>query len=146
MAKYKENSLILSGKHCPYCDCSTELVSGDAIYPQYARQAVRPDFLDKKYYRCIKNHDHYVGTCNDNVTSLGRVADAELRYWKHQGHEVFNPLSRGANRKFRNTNDAYRWLSEKMNLPSSQTHFGMFDVEQCKRAIEFCKELNKNKI
>jgi hypothetical protein len=133
---------ILNGYHCPYCDCETKLVKGDEVYPSWVRETPRPKFLDKKYYICVNNSDHYVGTYKDNTTSLGRVADKELRRLKNQGHNMFDPLWRDKTH-FKNQREAYKWLSTKMNIPLEHTHFGMFTIEQCKIAIEHCMLLNK---
>ncbi|WP_322786172.1 zinc-finger-containing protein [Agathobaculum desmolans] len=32
------------------------------------------------------------------------------------------------------------WLAEQMELPVEQTHIGMFDIAQCKRAIKIVQE------
>jgi hypothetical protein len=134
------NFKILHGRFCPYCGCETKLVEGDEVYPNWTKETPRPKFLDKKYYVCIKNSDHYVGTYSDNITSLGRVADKELRRLKNEGHNTFDPLWKEKT-YFKNQGEAYKWLSKKMNLPLEHTHFGMFTVEQCKKAIEYCKIL-----
>jgi len=104
----------------------------------------RPKFLDKKYYMCIVNFDHYVGTYSDNITSLGRVADKELRKLRNQGHTTFDPLWRNKTH-FKNQKKAYNWLSEKMNIPLEFTHFGMFTIEQCLEAIQHCMNLTNEK-
>ncbi|MDC1266634.1 DUF3268 family zinc-finger domain-containing protein [Crocinitomicaceae bacterium] len=132
---------IRSGKLCPYCEVGTELVSGDIIYPYRSKDIPRPKFLDKKYYVCTNNKDHYVGTYKDNVTALGRLADAELRTLKSEGHAVFDPLWKDL-KTFKSQKDAYHWLSKEMNLSIEFTHFGMFSVTQCIKAIEKCKELS----
>lgn len=38
---------------------------------------------------------------------------------------------------------AYRWLAQEMRLPKSYTHIGLFDKEQCQRAIAVVNELLK---
>ena len=86
------NFKILNGQRCAYCDCETKLVSGDVIYPHRTKEIPRPNFLDKKYYVCIENSDHYVGTYADNKTSLGRIANNELLKLKNEGHAIFVPL------------------------------------------------------
>lgn len=135
---------ILKGQLCPYCNCETKLVSGEMVYPNWTKESPRPKFLDKKYYMCVVNSDHYVGTHSDNKTSLGRIADKELRKFKNQGHNMFDPLWRNKTH-FKNQKEAYKWLSEKMHLSIDFTHFGMFTIEQCKEAIEYCKYIeNKN--
>jgi hypothetical protein len=69
---------------------------------------------------------------------MGRLADRHLRYWKHRAHEAFDKLWKTPNRL--NRKDAYKWLAEKMSLPRSKCHIGMFDVEQCKTVIQLCGE------
>ena len=70
--------------------------------------------------------NHYVGTYGDNVTALGRLADAELRVLKSEGHAVFDPLWK-ERKIFKSRKRPYEWLSKEMNLPIELTHFGMFD-------------------
>lgn len=131
---------IIKGEICPYCQCGTKLVSGDEVYPHRLNDEPRPKFMDKKYYMCLLDSNHYVGTYSDNITSLGRLADAELRKLKNKGHKVFDPLWR-EHKLFSSQNDAYKWLSEIMEIPQEYTHFGMFTMEQCMEAIEHCKQL-----
>lgn len=131
---------ILEGRFCPYCNCETKLVSGEKVYPQRIKDDPRPSFLDKKYYVCNENSDHYVGTYADNKTSLGIVADKELRKLKNLGHKTFDPLWKEKTH-FKKQKQAYKWLSEKMNLPLKYTHFGMFTNEQCIEAIKCCINL-----
>ncbi|HRK26075.1 MAG TPA: zinc-finger-containing protein [Chitinophagales bacterium] len=132
---------IINGTLCPYCQCATKLVNGEVIYPHKVQDIPRPKYLDKMYYVCILNKDHYVGTYHDNKTSLGRLADTELRRWKNLGHRTFDVLWK-EKKVFHSSENAYKWLSDKMGLPGELTHFGMFTVEQCKQAIEFCNELS----
>lgn len=136
---------IISGEICPYCHCETKLVLGDEIYPHRVNITPREKFLDKNYYVCTQNPDHYVGTYSDNQKSLGRLADAELRKWKNLGHKAFDPLWKEKPKFFESQQRAYDWLSEKMNLPLRLTHFGMFTIEQCKQAIELCEELRRER-
>ena len=131
---------IIKGEICPYCSCSTQLVDGELIYPHKLSENPRPKYLDKKYYLCLENKDHYVGTYADNITSLGRLANASLRKLKNEGHNIFDPLWKEKN-IFNSQKQAYDWLSEKMELPLAYTHFGMFTEEQCQKAITFCKEI-----
>lgn len=100
------NLKIIKGQLCTYCNCETKLANGDVIYKQWIKETPRPKFLNQKYYVCIKNSDHYVGTYGDNVTSLGRIADKELRKFKHRGHNIFDPLWRNKS-YFNNQKDAY---------------------------------------
>lgn len=72
------------------------------------------------------------------ISRLGRLANAELRYWKKEAHAAFDPLWKyGRFKGYRNA--AYAWLAERMGLPVEKTHIGMFDVRECKKAIQICR-------
>lgn len=123
---------IIKGRICPYCNCETILVSDKEIYGPNSN-------FGGMYYKCILNNDHYVGTYGDKKTSLGRLADKELRQWKMKGHNTFDPLWK-TKKYFKNQRVAYYWLSRKMELPIEYTHFGMFTIDQCKQAIDLLNE------
>jgi hypothetical protein len=130
---------ILKGEICPYCNCKTELVSDKAIYGEGSNYG-------GMYYQCELVKDHYVGTYSDNITSLGRIADRELRKLKMQGHKAFDPLWKSAPKYFSSRPKAYHWLSKKMGIEISETHFGMFDNQQCKDAVQYCQSLKHSKL
>ena len=134
---------IIQGEICPYCNCKTNLVSGELIYPEKLNKIPRPSYFDKKFFQCSNDPNHYVGTYKDNLTSLGRLADTELRGWKNNGHNAFDPLWKNKTH-FKSQKKAYQWLSIKMKLPIEVTHFGMFSKEQCELAIKFCNQLINN--
>ena len=46
-------------------------------------------------------------------------------------HVLVNKIAAERGRR----NAAYGWLAQKMGLPVEQTHIGMFDVAQCRKAI-----------
>lgn len=109
---------------CPYCGRQAEYVNSKVVYGRSYGMI----------YLC-RNCLAYVGVHKGTDKPLGRLANAELRYWKQRAHAVFDPLwQRGRFRGRRN--DAYNWLSQKMGLPIEQTHIGMFDVAECQRAIQ----------
>ena len=141
----EEFKRIIKGEVCPYCNCGTKLVSGEIIYPEKLNKIPRPKYLDKMFYQCSIEPNHYVGTYNDNLTSLGRLADTELRRLRNKGHNTFDPLWR-EDKLFKSQKAAAKWLSKKMKLPIEYTHFGMFTIEQCKEAIAFCEEFKKETI
>jgi hypothetical protein len=134
---------VISGKICPYCECETKLVGGEVIFPHRTSENPKPPFLLKKYYVCIKNQDHYVGTYSDNLKSLGRLADPVLRNLRSEGHKVFDPLWKEQG-VFKTQRKAYEWLSISMDIPFRYTHFGMFSVEQCNEAIRLVTETYGN--
>ena len=79
----------------------------------------------------------WVGVHRGTDTPLGRLADADLRKLRKIAHAFLDRMWRG-NRNMTRA-DVYRWLSEKMGLPVEETHIGLFDLEQCRKAIDFCK-------
>lgn len=92
--------------------------------------------------------DAYVGVHKGTSNALGRLANKELRYWKKEAHSKFDPIwmldvENGCS-KYNARNKAYKWLSDKMELPIDLTHIGMMDVEQCKQVVELCNCYNKN--
>lgn len=112
--------------YCDYCGRRAEYVDSAAVY-------------GKSYgmiYLC-RHCNAYVGVHKGTDKPLGRLANSELRCWKKAAHRAFDPLWKyGSFRGHRGA--AYRWLSERMELPIEKTHIGMFDVAQCKRAIQIC--------
>ena len=85
---------VITGQVCPYCHCETEYVNATDIYGPNTS-------VSGMFYRCTKNHDHYVGTYNSDINrALGRLADKELRKWKMKGHATFDPLWKSESRKF----------------------------------------------
>lgn len=93
-------------------------------------------------YLCEKC-DAYVGTHKmgkNKGRALGRLANKELRQWKQKAHSKFDSLWKMSRKKNARTN-AYAWLGREMNLRPSRTHIGMFNVDQCRKAIELCDAL-----
>lgn len=74
--------------------------------------------------------------CHQNTTyPLGTPADPETRKLRKKAHDAFDPLWFGPLACMPRI-EAYAWLAEKMGLPADQTHFGLFDGQQCQRAID----------
>lgn len=114
--------------YCDYCGTKADFVDSEVVY-------------GKSYgmiYLCPKC-GAYVGVHKGTDKPLGRLADAELRHWKKNGHNVFDPLWKTGPFKGRRK-DAYAWLAQKMGLPVEKTHFGMFTVDQCKEAVNIIFE------
>ena len=115
---------------CPYCDRVAELVKGDRIYPY------RRDLHEKHFYLCSVC-DAYVGCHPGTSEPLGRLANELLRALKIHAHCAFDKLWRTSTMT---RTQAYRWLAEQLDIPDSKCHIGMFDGEQCRRAIKACEE------
>ena len=114
--------------YCPYCGRRAEFVDSKVVY-------------GKSYgmiYLC-RNCVAYVGVHKGTDQPLGRLTNAELRFWKKRAHAAFDPLWKYGRFRHRR-NAAYQWLSEKMGLPRQKTHIGMFDVAECRRVIQIINE------
>ena len=112
---------------CPYCGKPSKLVGGNVIYPH------RPDLAGKWFWHCSPC-DAYVG-CHPTTTGkkpLGRLANAELRAAKMKAHAAIDPYWREGRLS---RHEVYANLAVLMNLHKREAHIGMFDVEQCRKAI-----------
>lgn len=131
----KTEKEILTGSRCPYCNCATKRVTDIEIYGHHSN-------YNKRFIQCEMNADHYVGTFA-NGQALGRLADAELRKLKREGHALFDQLWQGEQPTFRTRDQAYKWLAKKMRLSSDLTHFAMFNNEQCLQSMQLVREFLK---
>ena len=68
--------------------------------------------------------------------SLGRLANKELRTLKMQAHKAFDPIWKDG---YMTRKQAYKWLSDQLEIPEEYTHIGMFGVETCKIVARICK-------
>lgn len=122
----KKKKLVPQNVYCDYCGRKAEFVDSKVIYGRSYGMI----------YLC-RNCIAYVGVHKGTAKPLGRLANAQLRYWKIQAHASFDPLWQyGRFKHYRNA--AYAWLAEQMRLPVEKTHIGMFDVNDCKRVIAIC--------
>jgi len=110
---------------CDYCGGQAELTSSAEVY-------------GGKYYGMIylcRPCWAYVGCHPGTKNPLGRVANAELRDWKKRAHVAFDWLWKSGRM---GRNEAYRYLSDKLDIAPEKCHIGMFDVEQCKIVVTTC--------
>lgn len=117
---------ILSGKICPYCGNQTKLIDSKEIYgTSYGMAYI--------CYCC----DAYVGCHKGTDKSKGRVANKELRIAKCGAHEQFDKIWQN---KLMSRKNAYKWLSEQLNIPAEYTHIGMFSIDTCRIVEKISKQ------
>jgi hypothetical protein len=116
---------IMHGKICAYCSQPTQFVDSKLIY----------GISYGMIYLC-EPCDAYVGVHKGTEDALGRVANKELRAWKKLAHKHFDEIWKKTNLS---RSEAYKWLSEKLDMPADFTHIGMFNVETCKEVIRLSK-------
>ena len=118
-------------RECPYCH--GKMLKRDKKYV-YGIVWGKNEWVwvCENYPRCSS----YVGCHPNTDIPLGRVADHNLREWKKRTHRVFDVLWKSHHMSRRT---AYVWLSEKLGIPQSDCHIGMFDEDLCRQAIKVCK-------
>jgi hypothetical protein len=111
---------------CDDCGRAARLVSGDAIYPH------RPDLFAKQFYVCSPC-DAWVGCHPGTTNPLGRLANAQLRAGKQRVHALLDPLWKSGQIK---RSSAYARLAGHMGIAPQDCHVGMFDLDECRQAVE----------
>jgi len=122
---------VLCVKVCPYCKSTTEVVSETDVYGR--------EYKGRKMIRC-RNYmkcNSYVGTHDDGST-LGRLANKELRQAKIKAHSYFDRLWK---EKLIGRTKLYEDLSDYLELPDKYTHIGMFNKTTCLKVVEWCNSL-----
>lgn len=115
---------------CRYCGSTVVYTSNAEIYGK--------EYGTGKCYLC-RNCRAFVGVHPGTDTPLGTLANEELREWRKEAHFWFDRIWKKPTRITTRYN-AYGYLARKMGLPREETHIGMFEIEQCKKVIEFSKE------
>mgnify|MGYP004669273201 FL=1 len=115
---------------CRYCGSPVVYTSNAEIYGK--------EYGTGKCYLC-RNCRAFVGVHPGTDTPLGTLANEELREWRKEAHFWFDRIWKKPTRITTRYN-AYGNLARKMGLPREETHIGMFEIEQCKKVIEFSKE------
>ena len=83
-------------------------------------------------YKC-RSCFAYVGIHEYTDIPMGTLANHEMREARKHAKAVFNPLWQSGDMT---RSQAYEWLAEQMQIPKSQCHIAMFDVQQCNAAIQ----------
>lgn len=116
---------------CDYCGKPAEACTGADIYPHLS------DLASKRFFRCVPC-GAYVGRHQNSGQAFGRLAKADLRAAKVRAHAAFDPLWKF--KFYESRKAAYAWLSEKMGIPKSECHIGMFDLDLCAKVENICLE------
>ncbi len=88
------------------------------------------------FYQC-QNCNARVGCHRGSKRPLGNLANEVLRLKRMETHQVYDAFwkSKGMIRT-----QAYKWLAERMQIPEQQAHIGSFEMDQCQRVIDLCRE------
>lgn len=128
---------------CNICNGEVEYIKNSKIYGK--------SYGSGYCYHC-KNCGAYVGTNkNKPIQALGILANKEMRDWKTYCHHIFDRLWSGVNvynkdhkivkviKPIMTRTNAYKWLSNLLDIPFRECHFGYFDLKQLKRAYSIMK-------
>ena len=125
---------------CGYCNCQTELQTGQTIYPH------RHD-LYKLFFWVCPNCGAYIGchkkgartkhkgqaVTSDGTIPLGIPANASLRKLRMQAHDLFDPIWRGgviARRK------AYAKMAAHLGIHIDDCHISHFNETEIRQFID----------
>ena len=117
---------------CRYCGGVIRLVSAETVY---GASTARLGNENEKIYQC-QNCGARVGCHKGTDRPLGNVANEILRLKRIEAHQVFDGLWK--RRKMSRT-AAYRWLAKEMDLPMRIAHIGGFEMDQCQKVIDLCR-------
>lgn len=118
----------LQPKKCNLCNGEVEYIKNSKIYGK--------SYGSGYCYHC-RSCGAYVGTNkNKPIQALGILANKEMRDWKTYCHNIFDKIWRN---KIMTRTDAYKWLSNILDIPFNECHFGYFDLSQLKRAYAIIK-------
>ena len=85
----------------------------------------------------------YVGAHKQTLAPMGHPANASLRHWRREVHQLFDPLWNTVknNKKRKQIRfQKYKELAVLMGLPTDLCHVAMFNESQALKAIELIKE------
>lgn len=72
--------------------------------------------------------------------ALGLLADVRMRKGKKYCHDLFDLLWLNEKHRVKARTKAYEWLSERIQVPVDECHFGYFDIHQLRKAYVILKE------
>ena len=132
-----ENLLKARAPLCQHCNQPAKLVGGDAVYPH------RPDLYHLNFWLCepcqafVGCHPVSKHLNGDGKTALGRPANAEVRKARSAVHRYFDPQHLEG---YWSRREAYERLGQLMKLEPEDCHIGMFDLQQCTKALELVRK------
>ncbi len=74
---------------------------------------------------------------------LGVMATKETRQARKLAHEEFDPIWR--EKRILSRYKAYEWLAGRLGIPVADCHIGLFNIEQCHKVIDICKNVKCKK-
>lgn len=127
----------LQPKICNLCGGEVIFTSNALIYGR--------EYGSGRMYYCTKCKA-YVGTHEPRPKeAFGILANEEMRELKKKCHALFDEKWRNKEKskdRHKARQEAYRKLSETLNIPIEECHFGYFDMDMLKKAYEVLEKEN----
>lgn len=120
---------------CGYCGRPAVLRPASEIYHDPRKKGYV--YACSHYPAC----DAYVSVFPGSKIPMGTLADSALRQKRIQAHQAFDQLWLSG---IFSRDQAYRWLSDKLGLPLSQTHIALFSDYLCAQVILESQKVLKN--
>jgi hypothetical protein len=120
----------LPPKICIYCNSDVEIVNNKDIYGK--------SYGKWPWVYLCKNCGSFVGIHLNTNIPLGNLADTKTRKARIESKEPFMNLYKSGRITI---DDAYLQLSKKLKIPLSECHFGLFNVDMCKKAAIAAREI-----
>lgn len=115
---------------CHYCSGQVEIAPHDQVYGN--------SYGNWPWVYLCKNCFAYVGMHPFTDIPLGTLADQATRRARKNCKAPFERLFKSG--RFTRI-EAYKALSEKLNIPFNECHFGWFDVDMCEKAKKASREI-----
>ena len=121
---------VLSAKICPYCQGSTHLISGKALFGKED---------DRMLWACVPC-GAWVSCRKGTDKPLGRLGNEKLRKLRVKCHNIFDPIWKGwvemGEDEYTARTKAYRWIAKLMGIDHRMMHFSWLNEDECLKAIE----------
>jgi len=121
---------MMDKDNAPYCgQCGSRMVLKETSRYQYA------DGTNRKFWGCVR-YPECSGTVGSNANgkALGIPGSGPTKKYRIEAHKALERRLRGSAKGiFRG--DLYRTLAKEMKIDPQECHIGMFNIEQCKKAI-----------
>lgn len=115
---------------CIYCDNNVEIVNNKEIYGK--------SYGKWPWVYLCKSCGSFVGIHPKTNIPLGTLADTKTRKARVEAKEPFTNLYKSGRIII---DDAYLKLSQKLKIPLNECHFGLFDINMCKKASIASREI-----
>ena len=120
------------------------ICGGDVIYTSNSVIYGGREYSSGKCYLCTNCHA-YVGTHKPRPTeALGLLSNKEMREKKMRCHDLFDTLWKNEPTSMKRRiarKAAYQKLSNMMDIPVEECHFGYFDLKQLEKAYAILQKM-----